>query len=130
MHNIAEKREYKRIEKSIRALFRVKQYKGQEMSAFYWEMVSVKNVSAGGLLFYYNRNLGFDSLLDLKIDLSHTTPTINCVGKVVRVEEPQPHSLFRIAASFTELSKEEKELINKTVEENLQMKATVKPAED
>jgi hypothetical protein len=100
------------------------------MSPFYWEMVSVKNVSAGGLLFYYNRNLGSDSLLDLKIDISHTTPTINCVGKVVRIEEPQPHSLFRIAASFSELSKEEKELINKTIEENFKMEPTVKSAQD
>lgn len=103
------------------ARFRVRQYKGQAMSAFYWEMVSVKNLSAGGLLFYYNRNLGFDSLLDLKIDIFHVIPTIHCVGKVVRVEEAQPHSLFRIAASFTELSSEQKELINKTVVENLKI---------
>ncbi|GJQ60730.1 MAG: PilZ domain-containing protein [Candidatus Scalindua sp. AMX11] len=130
MQNLSEKREYKRREIPVLARFRVKKYKGQEMSPFYWEMVSVKNVSAGGLLFYYNRNLGSDSLLDLKIDISYTTPTISCVGKVVRIEEPQPHSLFRIAASFSELSKEEKELINKTIEENFTMEPPVKSGED
>ncbi len=112
------------------ARLRVKQFKGQEMSAFYWEMVSVKNVSAGGLLFYHNRNLGFDSLLDFKLDISHTTPTIHCVGKVVRIEEPQPHSLFRIAASFTQMSKEEKALIDKTVEENFTTKSAAREMED
>ena len=114
MYDPSEKREFKRIEKPFMARFRVKQYKGLEMSSFYWDMVSVKNVSAGGMLFYYNRNLGFDSLLDLKINISHTTPTINCVGKVIRVEEPEPHSLFRIATSFTDIGKQEREIINKT----------------
>ncbi|MDR4496491.1 MAG: PilZ domain-containing protein [Candidatus Scalindua sp.] len=114
MNDPSEKREFKRIEKPFMARFRVKQYKGLEMSSFYWDMVSVKNVSAGGMLFYYNRNLGFESLLELKINISHTTPTINCLGKVIRIEEPEPHSLFRIATSFTDIGKKEKEIINKT----------------
>ncbi|MCP5005964.1 MAG: PilZ domain-containing protein [Planctomycetes bacterium] len=119
MQNILDKREYKRLEKQIMVQFRVKQHKGQETSALYWEMVSVKNVSAGGLLFYYNRNLGFDSILDLKIDISHTAPTINCAGRVVRIEETHSHAPLRIAASFTGLGLEEKNLINRTVEEHL-----------
>ena len=114
MNDPSEKREFKRIEKPFMARFRVKQYKGLEMSSFYWDMVSVKNVSAGGILFYYNRNLGFESLLELKLNISHTTPTINCLGKVIRIEEPEPHSLFRIATSFTDIGKKEKEIINKT----------------
>ncbi len=119
MYNLGEKREYKRIEKPFMARFRVKQYEGQEMPSLYWDMVSVKNLSAGGTLFYCTRNLGFDSLLDFKIDISYTTPTINCVGKVIRIEEHQPHSMFRIATPFTAISKQEKEIINKTAEETL-----------
>ena len=46
-----------------------------------WDMVPVRDISAGGLTFNYTKNLGFNSLLDFKIDISQSTPTINCVGK-------------------------------------------------
>ncbi len=73
----------------------------------------------GGALFYYNKNLGIDSLLNLKIDVSTATPTISCVGKVTRIEQSQPHSMFRIAAEFTDIEEKEKEIINTTVKEVL-----------
>jgi hypothetical protein len=80
-----------------------------------WDMVPVKNLSAGGMLFDYNKNLELDSILDCKIDISKSTPTINCVGKIIRIEQPQPNSMFRIAAEFTEIGEQEKEIITTTV---------------
>ncbi len=116
MSNGQERRKYRRIEKPFMARFRTKQYEGPEISSTEWDMVPVRNISAGGLAFNYTRNLGFNSLLDFKIDISVFTPTINCVGKIIRVEEPQPYSMCHIATEFTEIDKQEKEMINTIVE--------------
>ncbi len=116
MYNDTEKRKYKRIELTKRkykkivppyiARFRVKQYEGQEMSSPDWDIVAVKNLRAGGMVFDYNKNLELDSLLDLKIDCFKSIPVINCFGRVVRIEKPQPNYRFRIAADFTEIDEQ------------------------
>ncbi len=53
-----ERRIYKRIEKPYMARLRVKQYEGLEISSSEWDMVALKDLSAGGALFNYNKNLG------------------------------------------------------------------------
>ncbi len=127
MYKGQERRKYKRIELAKRkykkiippyiARFRVKQYEGQEMSSPDWDIVAVKNLSAGGIIFdYYNRNLKIGSLLDLKIDFLKSIPTINCIGRVIRIEESQLNSMFRIATECTEIDEQEREMINTTVE--------------
>jgi hypothetical protein len=63
-----EKRKYRRIEKPFMARFRVKQFEGVDTPLTNWEAVTLKDVSVGGTLFNYKKNLGFNSLLDLKID--------------------------------------------------------------
>ncbi len=88
-----------------------------EISSAEWDIVALKDLSAGGALFNYRKYLGIGSLLDLKIDVSTTTPTIKCAGKVTRIEQSQPHSILRIATEFTEIDEQEKEIINSTVEE-------------
>ncbi len=79
-------------------------------------------MSAGGALFYYSKYLGLASLLDLKIDVSIATPTIKCTGKVTRIEQSQPHTIYRMATEFTEIGEQEKEIINTTVQEFLEYK--------
>ena len=132
MYSITEKRKYKRIELTENedkkivppyiTRFRVKQYEGQEISAPDWDIVSVKNLSAGGMVYAYNKgynkNLELDSLLDLRIDFFKSVPSINCIGRVVRIEEPMPmtNSMSRITAKFTEIDEQEREMINTNVE--------------
>ncbi len=89
MYERTKIRKYKRTETLYMARFRVKQYEDQEISSPDWDIVAVENLSAGGMLFNYNKNLERDSLLDLKIDISKFTPTLNCVGKIIRIEEFQ-----------------------------------------
>jgi hypothetical protein len=79
----------------------------------------VKNLSAGGMLFNYNKNQNIDSLLDLEIDISESIPPINCIGKTIRIEKPQPHSMLQIATEFKKISEQEKEMINTTIEKVL-----------
>jgi hypothetical protein len=104
------------------ARLRIKQYEGLEISSAEWDIVALKDLSAGGALFYYSKYLGLASLLDLKIDVSIATPTIKCAGKVTRIEQSQPHTIYRMATEFTEIGEQEKEIINTTVQEFLEYK--------
>ncbi len=129
MYNVKEKRKYERMEPKTSkcfARFRVKQYEDKEMSSPDWDTVAVKNLSVGGMLFHYHKNLEIDSLMDLTIDISEYIPTINCVGRVIRIEEFQSLSthdvqpltpICRIATEFTEIGKQERETINIAVGE-------------
>ncbi len=116
MYNDLERRKYKRIEKPYMVRFRTIPLVAKKMVSTDWDEVAVKNLSAGGMLFDYNKNLELDSLLDLKIDVSIVTPTINCVGKIIRIAESIPHSILGIATEFTEISEQEKKIINTTIE--------------
>ncbi len=120
MYNNQKRRKYKRIEKPYMARLRIKQYEGLEKSSVEWDTVALKDLSAGGALFYYSKYLGIGSLLDLKIDVSTTTPTIKCAGRVTRIEYTQPHSILRIVTEFAEIDEHEKKIINTTVEEVLE----------
>jgi len=142
MYSVTEKRKYKRIELAKKndkkivppyiTRFRVKQYEGQEISSPDWDIVSMKNLSAGGMVYAfnkdYNKNLELDSLLDLKIDFFKSIPSINCIGRVVRIEEPMPmtNSMFRITAKFTEIDEQAREMINTNVEAILRKEAKIK----
>ncbi len=75
------------------------------------------NLSTGSAAFFYNKNLGIGTLLDLKIDVPKSTPTINCVGKIIRIDKPQTTSMFCIAIRFTDIGEQEKEMISKAIEE-------------
>ncbi len=115
MYNGPEKRQYKRIEKPFMVRLRIKRYEGHEMVPTGWDTVAVRDLGAAGLFFYSKKDLGLGTLLDLKIDVSTATPTINCVGKIIRIDEPIPISTFGIATEFTEIEEHEKEMINTTL---------------
>ncbi len=127
MDNFIEKRKYKRIElgkekyKEIVtpyiARFRVKQCEDEKTSSTDWSLVAVRNLSAGGIIFdYYKKNLNIGSILELKIDFIKSTPTINCIGRVIRIEDAHANAMFRIATEFTEINDLEREIIDTKVE--------------
>ncbi len=97
--------------------FQVKQYKGLEISYAEWDMVALKDLGAGGVFFNSSKNLGIDSLLNLKIDVSTDSSPIECVGIVLRVKKQQYTSIFGNAAAFMEIGAQDKEMINKTAAE-------------
>ncbi len=112
MYNDLERREHKRIEKPYMVRFRTIPLAAKKMVSTDWDVAVVKNLSAGGMLFDYNKNPELDLLLHFKIDISKCTPTINCVGEVTRIEQLKPTSVFTIAIKFTGISEQEKEMIN------------------
>jgi hypothetical protein len=80
------------------------------------------NINAGGAFFYYTKDLGIGTLLDLKIYVPNSVLILNCVGKVIRIDKPRHTSMFGITIKFTEIGEKEKEIINTTVEEFLEYK--------
>ncbi len=122
MYNDLERRKYERREKPFMVRFQTISLVPKKMVSTDWDMVPVKNLGAGGMLFDYNKNLVLDSLLDFKMDISKYAPTINCVGKVTRIDKPRHTSMFGIAIKFTEIGEQEKEMINTTVEGFLEYK--------
>jgi c-di-GMP-binding flagellar brake protein YcgR len=120
MYKGQERRRYKRIEKPYRGRFKIRSDEAQEMEAYDWDSVTLHDLSAGGTAFFCNKGLGIGTLLHLKIDVYKSTLTMNCLGKIIRIEQPQPNSMFRIAAEFTEIDEQEKAMINTTFEKALE----------
>ncbi len=111
-----------RREPIVMARFKIRSDEAQEMWSYDWDSVFLMNISAGGAFFYYTKDLGIGTLLDLKIYVPNSALIINCVGKVIRIDKPRHTSMFGIAIKFTEIGEQEKEIINKTVEEFLEYK--------
>jgi len=109
-----EKRKYTRIEKPFMVRFRINQYEGHKMIHSNWDIVTIKDLSAMGVCFQYNKNLGIGSLIDLKLDISYSMQTISCVGKVIRIRKTDGYPGFSIATEFAVIDKEEKAMIDKT----------------
>ncbi|MCP4269299.1 MAG: PilZ domain-containing protein [Candidatus Brocadiaceae bacterium] len=112
-----DKRKYIGISTPCIARFRVKQYEGQEMYSSEWNIVAAKDMSAGGIMFdYYKMELGFGTVLELQIDFIKSKPTINCVGRVVRIVDAHVNAMHHIATEFLEINDLDREIINTTVE--------------
>ncbi len=120
MYKGQERRKYKRIEKLFMAGVRVKQHEGHETGSTGWDSVTLHNLSAGGTFFNYKKDLGIGTLLDLNIDVPETILTINCVGKVIRIDKPKSTSMYSIAIKLTEIGEQEKEAIYTAVAEALE----------
>jgi hypothetical protein len=110
-----EREKHDRIEKQYMTRFKIKS-DVQDAGSDDWDTVVLKNVSAGGAMFSYNKNLENGKLLDLKIYVKSTL-TINCVGEITRIDKPQPNAMFCFVIRFIDIGERESELINKAVEE-------------
>ncbi len=113
MYDHAEKRKYLRIEKPYMARFRVKPDGNPGADSTDWDMVAVNDLGAGGVFFNSSNDLEIGTVLNLKIGISTTTPSIKCDGIVTRVIDHPNTSIFGVATAFTEIDEHIKEMINK-----------------
>jgi len=108
-----DRRKHKRIDKPYMVRF-----KPHDDAEAKWDMVAVLNFGAGGALFYYNRKLNVDQILDIKINFTPSRPAINCLGKVLR-SEGVPAGMFLVAVVFVGMDDLEQEYVNKTIEDSV-----------
>ncbi|MFC1808262.1 PilZ domain-containing protein [Candidatus Omnitrophota bacterium] len=113
----ADKRVHKRIVRHFMARFQIAPARPEENIFTGWDMVVVQNLGAGGLFFCHNKRFEAGTLIDLVINFPAASAPIDCVGKIVRVDEPKTPALCGVGVSFVEISKEDKNLIDRMANE-------------
>lgn len=111
-----ERRKHKRIEQQFIARFQVRPHGSSQETFKGWDMVTVRNLSAGGVNFNYDKDLGVGTVLDFKVNFPDYEPPISCQAKILRVEDA-PYGLFHIAAEFSGIDKKEKQMIEDLADE-------------
>ncbi len=116
MYRVSERRKHPRIEKPYITRFQVKI--NVDMICKEWEMVTVINLSAGGIFLYIKENMGVGTILNLKIGFSPSHPSIISVGRVIRMKRGPDTATIGFAIEFTEANKQIKEVINNIIEKS------------
>lgn len=114
---LAEKRIYRRIDAKINVNYKVfKSHAELEKRGFSPEQLSItQNISAGGLLFFADEALAVGSVLELELDLPDGEKTIECLARVVRVEE-MARGRYNIAVCFLDIASAERVRLDKYME--------------
>ncbi len=82
-----------------------------------WDMVTVRDLGAGGILFNYEQPVAIGTNVKLRIMFPFLKKPMHCTGKIVRNEQVNTYrypSIYRIAAEFEKIKQKDKELIKKT----------------
>ena len=111
-----ERRRYRRIRRPFIAHLRVRPYNTSKTPAEY-EVVSLRDISAAGLLFVYNRELEINTVIEFSIKLPTLPAPLYCAGRVVRIDMRRREPLYHIAVSFIESTDEEREILDKAIKE-------------
>lgn len=107
----SEKRKDRRADKKF--VLRVAPQGGKEMVAENWTIVTSKNISAGGVLFTYDRMLNQGTPLTFKIHFPEKT--IDCQGTVFRTGPSVLTPLVSVAARLDRLEEIDREYIERYI---------------
>jgi type II secretory ATPase GspE/PulE/Tfp pilus assembly ATPase PilB-like protein len=113
-----EKRIYGRLKDKINLRYKVFRSKEElHKRGIVPEQYSVtKNISAGGVVFISSEMLPLGSILELNIELPNTEKSVECLAKVVRVEEIEAEKAYDIAVYFLDITGAQRAILNKYVE--------------
>ena len=118
-----ERRKYKRIKRPFMAKFRVYQGTGARTSRK-WDIVRIRNLSAIGISFNYDKKINLGAVLELQIILGIADEPIRCLGVVSRIDESSSQSngtglrkipVHGIAVRFTEIESDKQEAIDRYI---------------
>lgn len=114
----AEKRIYPRLEARINIGYTI--FKSQEELLKHFpkgEQLSLtKNISAGGLLFRAFDPIPIGAFIELSIELPDEEKPVECLAKVVRIEEREENKNYDVAACFLDITSAQRARIDKYVE--------------
>jgi c-di-GMP-binding flagellar brake protein YcgR len=112
-----ERRIYSRLDKQVvvrHNLFENK--KLLKKAGFLPENVSpTKNISAGGVLFSSSESFPPGSILQLEMELPDEDKPLECLARVVRVDEAEPGRLYSIAVCFLDMSNKDRAKIDRYI---------------
>jgi hypothetical protein len=112
-------RRHKRISKTLMSWFKFSNGKHAVM-ANGWDMVTVRDIGAGGLLFNYDRPVEIGSRISLKIMFPFKDEPIRCRADVVRsqrIGSSEDSSIYRVAAEFKNITSADAGLIDRVADE-------------
>jgi hypothetical protein len=110
------RRRYKRITKTLMSWLNLSNGNGNPFQSKGWDMVTVRDVGAGGILFNYDKPIEEGTKISLKISFPFKPAPIVCEGRIVRnerIESIKYASIYRIAAEFNKIADSDKQLIDK-----------------
>lgn len=89
-----------------------------------WDVVTIRNVSPGGISFNYTQKFAIGTILELDIGFSSGVGTVHCLGEVCRIDEMPPKRpdlktipVYGIAVKFCQLPEDKKEAIEILIKE-------------
>lgn len=113
----SERRIYSRLNNKINLRF--KPFKNVEElteRGFTLEQLSVtKNISAGGILFVSTQILNIGTFLELKLELPNNEEVVNCLARVVRVEELIEGKSYDVSGVFLDITSAQRARLEKYV---------------
>lgn len=122
----SERRKNKRINYKCSVRIRPMQEGIHEDKIARWDIVTMQNLSASGLLFTTMTKLAVGTMLELTISSSICKEPVHCIGQVSRVSEKDGNkistaqlSVYLIAAIFKNIDAETKKAIKKICDEYL-----------
>ena len=113
-----EKRAYRRIDKSFLTRLKIMPSKLNRLKEAFWDLITTKNLSAGGLLFNYYKQVPVGAKIELRIVFPLADRPIECIGKVVRSQKIIDNgvkSAYRIAACFEDINEKDQRSIESSV---------------
>lgn len=109
-----EKRKHERLERPVTARFRVYKDDTAKESAT-WDMVTITNISEGGIFFDCVEKFAVGTVLEFNIALPATREWVHCLARVCRVDRRPPGSrrmaVYGVAVNFVEIEEGKEEAI-------------------
>ncbi|MFH1190679.1 MAG: ATPase, T2SS/T4P/T4SS family [Candidatus Omnitrophota bacterium] len=111
------RRVYRRLDNQVKVRYKVFEIENQliKRQDCAEAATATKNISAGGLLFVAPDRLNIGSMLELKIELPNNSELIECLARVVRVEELKEEQEYDIAVCFLDLTSADRIKLDKFV---------------
>lgn len=115
-----ERRKHKRIRRTCTIRVRPLQEGVSADKAAAWEVVTMQNLSASGMLFTSTKKISEGSLFEFNISSPFIAQPIYCFGQVIRVEERQSSKIsvaqipvYSISVFFKNIDSDKEEAIKK-----------------
>ena len=112
------KRVFIRLDNKIKLHYKIKA-KGFDKDGKIDYLSNTENISAGGLLFVSNKSLPLGSILALKIELPDGNEPVECLSRLLRIEEIVVNKIYDIAVCFLDITGAERMRVNKYVQQEL-----------
>ncbi|MDD4957316.1 MAG: PilZ domain-containing protein [Candidatus Omnitrophica bacterium] len=116
MYKGPERRKYKRVQGPFHVDFKSLTPEGQANAFCGTDIIGAHDVGAGGIRFKSKNPVNPGALVYLQISFPLFTSPVNCIGRVLRVDQLSYSKWYFVAAVFTEITTEEREKLDTAIE--------------